>query len=338
MWTAFTIVIIALLSSYGAAVAITSALSLSIIAFTAILYVDDTDLFVMGKTPSEPIRDVFLRARALIDIWDSALWSTGGSLRPDKCWFYVASFKWKGSGWSYETIEDRLFSIQVLNDEGEMEEDKRIEYNSLEVTLGVHLAVNGSNQGTINHLANETTDWINHIKSSWLYRWETALALVTTLARTWTYPLQATTMNEKECEGIMKPVYKELLSKMGANKHLPRVYRFVPCSLGGIEMPHIFRLQGTAYLESFLFHMKKDTLIGKMMEAQLENCTLEIGVGSNLFGPDYSEFHFLLTDCWMKHTWQFCSQYKIQLSGEFMKPQLQRENDFFLMESLIQEG
>ena len=73
MWTAFTIVIIALLSSYGAGVAITSALSLSIIAFTAILYVDDTDSFVMGKTPSEPIRDVFLRARALIDIWDSAL-------------------------------------------------------------------------------------------------------------------------------------------------------------------------------------------------------------------------------------------------------------------------
>ena len=183
-----------------------------------------------------------------------------------------------------------------------MEEVKRIEHNSQEVTLGIHLAVNGSNQGTIDHLVTETTDWI-----SWLYRWETALALVTTLARTWAYPLQVTTMKEKECEGILKPVYKELLSKMGANKHLPRVYRFAPRSLGGIEMPHIFRLQRTAHLESFLFHMKKDTLIGKMMEAQLENCTLAIGVSSNLFGLDYSEFHFLLTGCWIKHTWQFYS-------------------------------
>lgn len=73
MWTAFTIVIISLLSSYGAGVAITSALSFTLICFTAILYVDDTDLFVMGKEPNEPIENVFTRTQAFTEIWDGVL-------------------------------------------------------------------------------------------------------------------------------------------------------------------------------------------------------------------------------------------------------------------------
>ena len=58
IWTAFTIVILSLLSRYEAGVQVVSAISLSILAFTAILYVDDTDLFIMGKSYRAPVQHV----------------------------------------------------------------------------------------------------------------------------------------------------------------------------------------------------------------------------------------------------------------------------------------
>lgn len=72
MWTAFTIVILTILASCDAGVNIISAISLSAIAFTAILYVDDTDLFVLGKSNQEPVRNILRGAQNLMKIWTNA--------------------------------------------------------------------------------------------------------------------------------------------------------------------------------------------------------------------------------------------------------------------------
>lgn len=104
------------------------------------------------------------------------------------------------------------------------------------------MCANGINSGTIEHLDQQSTTWVNQIKASFLYRWETSMALMTTLARIWAYPFLVTTMSEEECEKIMHPVYKDILPKTGVNMHIHRVYRFAPKALGGVEMPHLYRM------------------------------------------------------------------------------------------------
>ena len=211
-----------------------------------------------------------------------------------------------------------------------------MEFNQPEVTLGVHVCANGSNSGTIEHLSKESTTWVSQIKASFLYRWETSLALMTTLARIWACPLLVTTMTEDECEKILRPVYKEILPKTGVNKHIPRVYRFAPKALGGIEMSHLYWMQGISHVEGLLFHMHKDTLVGGLLKAQFEQCSLEIGVGKHILSLPFDKYGCLLTDCWVKNTWKFCWENAIEIRGEYELPTLHRDRYFFLMEELIE--
>ena len=92
MWTAISMVIMAVLSLYEPGVKIWSAVSLTLISFSAILFVDDTDKFVSGTTAHESIQSVSHRAQLLINKWTAALWASGGCLRPKKCWFYAVNF------------------------------------------------------------------------------------------------------------------------------------------------------------------------------------------------------------------------------------------------------
>ena len=83
--------------------------------------------------------------------------------------------------------------------------------------LRVHVAVDGNMAEQKKQLGLSTTEWIKQIKSCFLYRSEVLLALMTTISRTWLYPLQATTFTPEDCDDIVRPLYAEILPKLGAN-------------------------------------------------------------------------------------------------------------------------
>ena len=93
-------------------------------------------------------------------------------------------------------------------------------------------------------------------------------------------------MTIKEFEKIMISAYKVILAKMGLNRHIPAVFRYAPTFLGGLGLPHIFDMQGIAKIKDVLYHCGKGTIVGKMIEAQLEVCHLHVGVGDNIFTAD----------------------------------------------------
>ena len=72
-------------------------------------------------------------------------------------------------------------------------------------------------------------------------------------------------------------------------------------------------MQGTAQIKALLDHIHRDTVVGDLIRAELETASLEIGSGSHLFQMDYEQWHFLLTDCWIKSLWKFCSDNTISL-------------------------
>ena len=77
--------------------------------------------------------------------------------------------------------------------------------------------------------------------------------------------------------------------------------------------------------------MARGSHVGSIVESCLESASLEIGVGDNIFLLDYAMYGDLLTDCWVKVLWKFCSDYNVLLKGEYHWPKLQRQNDRFLM-------
>lgn len=55
MWVAITIKPVKILAMFAPGVELLTPLSAAVVVFTAIMYVDDTDLFIIGKYPSEKI-------------------------------------------------------------------------------------------------------------------------------------------------------------------------------------------------------------------------------------------------------------------------------------------
>ena len=79
----------------------------------AIMFVDNTDLFLTGET-NEHHTSITSKAQQLTSKWCSMLRITGGALCPEKCRWYLLSFKWTSEGdWSYKKIRDTPAEVYI---------------------------------------------------------------------------------------------------------------------------------------------------------------------------------------------------------------------------------
>ena len=63
-----------------------------------ILYVDDTDITHLDMSKDETLEETHSALQASINSWSQILIATGGSLRPDKCFYHLISFQWDSNG------------------------------------------------------------------------------------------------------------------------------------------------------------------------------------------------------------------------------------------------
>ena len=97
MWVAISIILLSILATVPSNATFLSAISLATITFSAIMYVDDTNLLIIGDKHDNP-ETLTSKAQTMINKWCNALWITGGCLRPDKCWWYLIQFEWLPNG------------------------------------------------------------------------------------------------------------------------------------------------------------------------------------------------------------------------------------------------
>ena len=336
MWTAISIVILKILATYEPGVMMVASISLIVTIVTAIMYVDDTDIFVMKKE-RESLDSLILRMQKILDTWTNALWVTGGVLRPEKCWWMLIDFKWKGSEWRYITKEDEEVNIWVPDHRKIRTKVQQIDSHESKTTLGVVIAGDGSMEGQKQKLLKTSMEWANKMEKAYLYKSEANLAINTTLARTWAYPVQATSLTLEDCVDIMKPAYKVILSKLGSNRHIPLQYRYGPKELNGLGLPHLYTMQGIAKLKALITHMKSGSKIGRTLEGQLEATNIELGTSEHLFDLEYREWELLMTKSWLKSLWEFTDRYNITVRGNYTTPRPTREYDRFLMEVVMTE-
>ena len=53
-----------------------------------------------------------------VDMWEASIKTTGGAIRPNKCYWYVVDFKWKDSEWDYMTSSDLPATLMVKDTNG----------------------------------------------------------------------------------------------------------------------------------------------------------------------------------------------------------------------------
>ena len=198
--------------------------------------------------------------------------------------------------------------------------------------------MDGSQQNQIDNINKKTKKWIDGVKTSSLTRTQVYISLKTSVSKTVTYSLTATSIDEKMMNQVSVPIYTTALPRMGIMHTLPLAFRYAPSRYHGIDLPYFPAEQIIQKTEIFLMHGGQDSQVGINLKVCMESIQLEIGVLEVLFEYPFSDYGHLTQCSWIRHLWKMYDKYNIRMKGDYIRPQLTREHDECLMEKLIYES
>ncbi len=118
-----------------------SPISRDVIEITGEIYVDDTNLLTFPLEECD-IGAVLRWAQTNLDKWSRLLIATGGSLNPDKCYWYLISYVGKEGVWEYNRNASS-YKLSIPLPAGSWEEIIQLPVSESKKMLGVWLSPDG---------------------------------------------------------------------------------------------------------------------------------------------------------------------------------------------------
>ena len=336
MFVAISCVIIAFLESQVVGVHILSAITLSLFTISAIMYVDDSDILISALEPMEDAISIRNRAQKAAKVYSAGVKQTGGAIRPEKCRWFLVSYRWINGIAKIEYNPD-VEPIQIENSSGNKQIVKRLDIRQGWKGLGVITAPSGCWKDHMNYLIEEKIiPWNNSIKSSYLQRHDVYRSAFTSIFKSIDYTLPATSMTAAQCNVINAKLHKNFLPRIGVDSHMPLAYRYAPSKYQGLGSMDVEIKQFIEKVKMFLTHANTNTQLGRSIQLNLESIHIITGINTPIFSLPYSKYKMLTEDGWIQHLWQSAEKYDVSIIGSYITPTHNRINDYSLMERLIQ--
>ncbi len=343
IWMLVSIPIINMLKAAGFGFKVTNVMSKEQFAFVCYAFVDDTDL-VHSSSEDSPMddygmTDIIQEMQSVVDTWEGGLRASGGALVPSKSYWYLIHFQFKNNKWRYASIEDTPGNLTIRDVSGltRVQLD-RLEVNVARETLGVFIAMDGTQTMQTEALIAITHRWADRVRSGRLTHIEAWFSLMWCIMKTLEYPLMATSLSQKQCDEIMKPILDAGLAALGISRTMNSDVVYGPRRYQGVGIPDLWLLQGILKLWITVAHGDTATVTGSSLRAVLALHTNELGLLGSFLLHDYDKYSHLATNTWLKNLWHFCHQSNIQLKPSSPPIPLARENDIFLMVAFSQMG
>jgi len=97
-------------------------------------FVDDTDLCISGQST---VTQTVTWMQESITNWEGLLRTTGGTLVPEKCFWYLINQEWSDGKWTYHNIKHTPINLHVLDANGRLHTILRLEVMDAQQRLGV---------------------------------------------------------------------------------------------------------------------------------------------------------------------------------------------------------
>jgi hypothetical protein len=236
-------------------------------------FVDDTGLGCTVTLPSSADPNLVRRitptaAFQLQDLaqkWERLLFSTGGALNLQKCFWFLLSWQWTGRKSKLDTSTTMPATIQLTA--GKRLDNPstitRMEPTESYRTLGVHISPSGSNKGAIVVLTEIALQYAQSITMSHLNREDTLTSYVQHLLPKLRFQLPALSLTSADGDKLMTPILKAALPKMHINRNTARSIVHGPVVLGGMALPHLSTIQGVDKLHLLLGDLRLEDETGK---------------------------------------------------------------------------
>jgi hypothetical protein len=140
-------------------------------SLSAILYVNDTDLLHLNMDGDKTIFKTHAALQCTIKNWGKLLIATGGTLKPEKCFFHLIDFQWTRQGsWQYiEHHEDDTAAVFVPLPNGLIAPIQHRAVDKAQKTLGIITCPSGNSTGSLTQMKEKTKKWLNALTSGWLH-------------------------------------------------------------------------------------------------------------------------------------------------------------------------
>ena len=188
--------------------------------------------------------------------------STGGALRPEKCFWYLVRFEWTSDGsWKYAQKRDDNFNMEVSDDNGIVKRIERLEVLTVKEAVGCLQRADGNMHDELKRCRDKLNDWANKVKNGKLSKKLAWQGLRGQLWMSIQYRSAVTTFNKKEGDLMIKNLYSELLPTLGTSRNFPLVYRYSSLSYFGLNMSHLYIEQGIAATEMSLTYGNSNCIL-----------------------------------------------------------------------------
>ena len=310
LWLIISMYLVLLMKEEGHTSAINFPLSGIVLSLVGFLFVDDTDLVVMGDKYEEDM-PVYHRLQSAIDFWNGILRVSGGVLKPAKCYWYFARFIWINGQWKFSKETPPTLSITADDGNRAIIEYKQPADATKAVGVWQDLLGNSSHQ--VKELVEKVQGIHKSMAQSPLPRHLAWIGLRQSIWKSIEYVLPATTMSRSEATYLAKELYRPLLPKLGCNRNFPLQLRYNPSFLLGLDLCNPYLEQGLYKLLHLVTHGGSDTITGKLLQTSLEHHQLEIGSFSLFFHLDFNKYHFFTTPTWLTVVWEFIQEHNISI-------------------------
>ena len=299
-------------------------------------FVDDSDLWDILPYPVST--DVLLqRLHQRAQYWQSLIFTTGGKLNFNKCFWYLIQWNWDINGIPTMMNPVDLPATLLLtngNDDTQHVMKRKSPFDTLK-TLGVLTSPSGSNADQFQKATMFLQNLIIEINSKKLSQLEASLLIPVYIHSKLRYIMAATMFTKDECDKLDRIFRPHILSKMGINRTTKLDIIHASHLYGGMKIPSCWDLQGSQHLHLLLGHVQLNDMLGKQLLTTMDYTYLHLGLMEPVLTYDFNKVKKYIPSSWIANTWSYLSS----LNGTLFSPTLhlkpQREHDVSIMQRAV---
>ena len=115
-------------------------------------------------------------------------------------------------------------------------------------TLGVYLALDGSQTEQLTAMKKKVRQWCDNIKCGHIPHREAWQCVTSTIMKTLMYPLPTLTLTQEECTSLIAPVHSVGLNASHICQKVPKKLVYGDSQALGLGLPDLFVEQGLAHV------------------------------------------------------------------------------------------
>ena len=242
------------------------------------MFVDDLDLYTWKDDITTPAA-LMTQAQQEVSQWSLLLNATEGTLKPEKCFWYLLDYTCDDGEWGYKAHSD--FKLYINNPDKSRSGIKQEEIQSSKKTLGIFDLPAGGNQGHLDYIHGKLTKWINRMTNGHLPSHMAWIAYKLQLRPGLRYDLGTMTNDLATTEAIFDKADYEIMPILGIARMVKQKLRKLHTTFGGFGLFHLPTEQYFCQINMLLQHYHTSTALSKKLDASFWYLQLQLGTPHN---------------------------------------------------------